>query len=73
MEIPLSADAEAFLQQQAALAGLNIEQYASQLIQQEIEYQAVQEGLADVEAGRATSLEQFESDFRKQQDEKPNA
>ncbi|MEM8944773.1 MAG: hypothetical protein AAGD11_06270 [Planctomycetota bacterium] len=73
MEINLPPDTEAVLQQQAAVAGLNVEQYASKLIQQEVEYQAVQEGLADVDAGRTISLEQFEKDFRQQKGMKPNS
>lgn len=67
MEVPLSADTEAILHQQAALAGLDVGQYASKLLQQELEYQAVQEGLDDVDAGRTISLEQFEKEFRQHQ------
>ncbi len=73
MEINLPPDTTAFLEQQAATAGLNVEQYASKLIQQEVEYQAIQEGLADVDAGRTISLKEFEHEFRQQKGMNPKS
>lgn len=51
---------------QATVAGFDrVEEYVLNLIHQDRERQAILEGLADLEAGRCVSLEEFDADFRK--------
>lgn len=71
MQIEIANAAE--VAQLAALAGCSIEEYVNQLIKQASDLEAIREGLADVEAGRVTPLEEFDREFRKENGFAPRA
>ena len=60
--------------QLAAMAGCSVEEYVNKLlIDQASDVEAIREGLSDVEAGRTTSLREFDQEFRKEKGFSPKA
>ena len=64
---------EALVTQLAATAGCSVEEYVNLLIKQASDLEAIREGLEDVQAGRVTPIEEFDTAFRKEMGFAPRA
>jgi len=62
MQIEISNTAA--VMQLAAMAGCSVEEYVNGLIKQASDLEAIREGLEDLDAGRMSTLAEFDKAFR---------
>jgi predicted transcriptional regulator len=69
MTITLDPALETYIREHAASSGMTVDAYVEALIRadriaEQESIEAIRRGLADVAAGRVTSLQEFETEFR---------